>query len=298
MSSAAASPASDISPNDIWAGKSRNAKAQARHRAKRKAYIEQLEQTVSKLQTALALSTDEVTGLPSAQMKLRELKEENDSLRAELRKYQTQPLGYLSPPLQIQTPPEAGDYELHSRHTKRRRLSMDDEGPRYAYLASANESNTSPIDHTAGVDVGNSRLIALSASHSMASSRGYYPQNISGITLSESPVDAPSLRDMPVTWAQYPHPPPASHSPDSLSSGWSFSSHNRQRSSSGSSASSDASSAYLASIPSSFPHPVPSVAWRHLKPSQNHIDPSNASFVLDPTDSFAPYCPNGSFSVA
>jgi hypothetical protein len=33
--------------------RSRNAKAQARHRAKRKAYIEQLESTVTKLQTRL-----------------------------------------------------------------------------------------------------------------------------------------------------------------------------------------------------------------------------------------------------
>lgn len=33
--------------------RSRNAKAQARHRAKRKAYIEQLEATVTKLQTNL-----------------------------------------------------------------------------------------------------------------------------------------------------------------------------------------------------------------------------------------------------
>ena len=36
--------------------RSRNAKAQARHRAKRKAYIEQLESTVTKLQTALSRS--------------------------------------------------------------------------------------------------------------------------------------------------------------------------------------------------------------------------------------------------
>lgn len=35
------------SPLDIWAGKSRNAKAQARHRAKRKAYIEQVCHTLS-----------------------------------------------------------------------------------------------------------------------------------------------------------------------------------------------------------------------------------------------------------
>jgi Basic region leucine zipper len=36
--------------------RSRNAKAQARHRAKRKAYIEQLESTVTKLQTTLGKS--------------------------------------------------------------------------------------------------------------------------------------------------------------------------------------------------------------------------------------------------
>jgi hypothetical protein len=36
--------------------RSRNAKAQARHRAKRKAYIEQLESTVTKLQTSLGKS--------------------------------------------------------------------------------------------------------------------------------------------------------------------------------------------------------------------------------------------------
>src|ERR1700691_1654701 len=37
--------------------RSRNAKAQARHRAKRKAYIEQLESTVTKLQTALGTTS-------------------------------------------------------------------------------------------------------------------------------------------------------------------------------------------------------------------------------------------------
>jgi hypothetical protein len=41
MSPAIANPIGDSS-NELWAGKSRNAKAQARHRAKRKAYIEQV----------------------------------------------------------------------------------------------------------------------------------------------------------------------------------------------------------------------------------------------------------------
>ncbi|KAF9001195.1 hypothetical protein BDQ17DRAFT_1358891 [Cyathus striatus] len=40
--------------------RSRNAKAQARHRAKRKAYIEQLEQTVTKLQTALGCTPEQL----------------------------------------------------------------------------------------------------------------------------------------------------------------------------------------------------------------------------------------------
>ncbi|THH00276.1 hypothetical protein EW026_g2239 [Hermanssonia centrifuga] len=58
--------------------RSRNAKAQARHRAKRKAYIEQLEQTVTRLQYALSLAPDQMVAVPPApQMRIRELEEEN-----------------------------------------------------------------------------------------------------------------------------------------------------------------------------------------------------------------------------
>ncbi|KAI0033018.1 hypothetical protein K488DRAFT_21578, partial [Vararia minispora EC-137] len=63
--------------------RSRNAKAQARHRAKRKAYIEQLEQTVTKLQTALALSPEQVAALPPPSARIRQLEHENATLRAE-----------------------------------------------------------------------------------------------------------------------------------------------------------------------------------------------------------------------
>ncbi|KAF8622396.1 hypothetical protein AX15_007048 [Amanita polypyramis BW_CC] len=63
--------------------RSRNAKAQARHRAKRKAYIEQLEQTVTKLQTALGLSPDQVAVLPSPLAKIRELEQENARIHKE-----------------------------------------------------------------------------------------------------------------------------------------------------------------------------------------------------------------------
>lgn len=145
------------SSNELWAGKSRNAKAQARHRAKRKAYIEQvlisslsssmlwvlnqvfqLEQTVSKLQTALALSADDVANLPTTQAKLRELKEENDSLRAEIRKLQTQPSapGYIVPPIQMHSPPLSDEYP---RRSKRRKMSpppAEEYSQRNTYLAS------------------------------------------------------------------------------------------------------------------------------------------------------------------
>ena len=42
MSAVAVTPSGDSPSSEPWAGKSRNAKAQARHRAKRKAYIEQV----------------------------------------------------------------------------------------------------------------------------------------------------------------------------------------------------------------------------------------------------------------
>ncbi|KAF5373434.1 hypothetical protein D9615_009497 [Tricholomella constricta] len=60
--------------------RSRNAKAQARHRAKRKAYIEQLEQTVTKLQTALGFTPEEVAALPPPLARIRELEQENGRL--------------------------------------------------------------------------------------------------------------------------------------------------------------------------------------------------------------------------
>ncbi|KAJ6464186.1 hypothetical protein C8R47DRAFT_74582 [Mycena vitilis] len=63
--------------------RSRNAKAQARHRAKRKAYIEQLEQTVTKLQTALGFTPEQVAALPPPLAKIRDLEQENARLLKE-----------------------------------------------------------------------------------------------------------------------------------------------------------------------------------------------------------------------
>ncbi|KAF8578834.1 hypothetical protein K439DRAFT_1621020 [Ramaria rubella] len=140
MSPILVSSPSDSPLADTWAGKSRNAKAQARHRAKRKAYIDQLEQTVSKLQTALALSTEDVANLPTTHIKLRELKEENDSLRAEIRKLQTQQppsisTNFLAPAAQMHSPASSDDYPTRP---KRRRMSpaYRAASPPNTYLAS------------------------------------------------------------------------------------------------------------------------------------------------------------------
>ncbi|KAH9008308.1 hypothetical protein EDB84DRAFT_1269950 [Lactarius hengduanensis] len=63
--------------------RSRNAKAQVRHRAKRKAYIEQLERAVTKPQTVLALSPEQVAALPPPTLHIRSLEQENPKLLCE-----------------------------------------------------------------------------------------------------------------------------------------------------------------------------------------------------------------------
>lgn len=77
-----------------------------------------------------------MSNLPTTQIKLRELKEENDSLRAELRKLQLQQAANFSlssaMPLQHNVP---STDELR-RYAKRRRLSSDNEEQHYTYLAS------------------------------------------------------------------------------------------------------------------------------------------------------------------
>jgi len=83
MSSMAHSAAESVSSQPDRPERSRNAKAQARHRAKRKAYIEQLEQTVTKLQTALGFTPDQVAALPPPLVKIRELEQENTRLQKE-----------------------------------------------------------------------------------------------------------------------------------------------------------------------------------------------------------------------
>ncbi|KAJ7185301.1 hypothetical protein C8R46DRAFT_880832, partial [Mycena filopes] len=78
MSAAPASPPRQESERPE---RSRNAKAQARHRAKRKAYIEEAQETVTKLQTALGQFTyDQAAVLPPPLEKIRQLEQENARL--------------------------------------------------------------------------------------------------------------------------------------------------------------------------------------------------------------------------
>lgn len=226
-------------PLDIWAGKSRNAKAQARHRAKRKAYIEQLEQTVSKLQTALALSTEDVSNLPTTQVKLRELKEENESLRAELRKLQLQQAANFSIS-SVMTPQNAMPSEEQRRPPKRRRVSSSGENElRYTYLDSVGPG-IEPATHK--LVPSSNHLIPPSPS---VQSRGYHLQGPGGMTIPETSQSTPLLRDEQSPWTSYIPTPPQADSPPS----WG---HARNRSTSSiSSASSEAApTPYL--IPNHF----------------------------------------------
>ncbi|KAI0922646.1 hypothetical protein AcW1_002764 [Taiwanofungus camphoratus] len=107
--------------------RSRNAKAQARHRAKRKAYIEQLEQTVTKLQTVLALSPDQVAALPPPLVRIRELEQENEVLHREiedLRRQLEQRNANLRPDISRRSDiPTPSDDRRCDREAKRRRTA-------------------------------------------------------------------------------------------------------------------------------------------------------------------------------
>ncbi|TCD68781.1 hypothetical protein EIP91_009794 [Steccherinum ochraceum] len=103
--------------------RSRNAKAQARHRAKRKAYIEQLEQTVTKLQSVLALSPEQVGSIPPPVVRIRELESENMGLRREnevLRHQLEEKNALLRPDITRRTTIPSDD-RRHDRDMKRRR---------------------------------------------------------------------------------------------------------------------------------------------------------------------------------
>ncbi|KAI0357639.1 hypothetical protein OH77DRAFT_1494573 [Trametes cingulata] len=105
--------------------RSRNAKAQARHRAKRKAYIEQLEQTVTKLQSVLALTPDQVAAIPPPLIRIRELEQENEMLHREVQELRRQlemKSAQLRPEMRRESFPAMEDHRA-DREPKRRRTS-------------------------------------------------------------------------------------------------------------------------------------------------------------------------------
>ncbi|KAI0672240.1 hypothetical protein C8Q78DRAFT_1077791 [Trametes maxima] len=106
--------------------RSRNAKAQARHRAKRKAYIEQLEQTVTKLQSVLALSPEQVAAIPPPLARIRDLEQENELLHREVHELRRQleiSKSHVRPDQRRTEPFAMMEDHRADRESKRRRTS-------------------------------------------------------------------------------------------------------------------------------------------------------------------------------
>ncbi|KAF8205334.1 hypothetical protein K438DRAFT_1932179 [Mycena galopus ATCC 62051] len=133
--------------------RSRNAKAQARHRAKRKAYIEELEETVTKLQSALGQFNLEhtMTVLPPPLAKIRELEQENARLQKqndELHRLlsERRPPGafeHLENGQQRRNCDEPPDREYGNGNNKRRKMGDGDDN---VYISRPGSSHAHPHD--------------------------------------------------------------------------------------------------------------------------------------------------------
>ena len=157
--------------------RSRNARAQARHRAKRKAYIEQvsssyvyytcnenpyscvqLEENVAKLQAILGLTPEQVQALPAAPAitnKLQELEGENIRLRRELdlwRASQSQVPPFVHPAHDRWSPDSNSDHSSHSIQHHPGPLSPQDHvaGPPFSKKrkVSSDDSACSPANYS------------------------------------------------------------------------------------------------------------------------------------------------------
>ncbi|KAN0139428.1 hypothetical protein V8E53_002929 [Lactarius tabidus] len=214
--------------------RSRNAKAQARHRAKRKAYIEQLEQTVTKLQTALALSPEQVAALPPPTLRIRQLEQENSKLLRENDELRRQLHMQTRRPSSLMTDPHfdmARRGSFHSsvsadypdRDLKRRRMSQNvDEvylspsqtpsPPTQEALARPSNFSPPPLSHGAYLPSSSTNTSAysspgLNSSNSMLSSG---LQN-GPVSYQLPAMSTPSSNSTPTSYSQPAHENPTSH---------------------------------------------------------------------------------------
>ncbi|KAG5715998.1 putative transaldolase [Termitomyces sp. T112] len=178
--------------------RSRNAKAQARHRAKRKAYIEQLESTVTKLQMSLGFTHDDVAVLPPPLIRIRELEQENarlikenDDFRRMLAELGRSPEGFRrnSP----STYPDAS--RIHDRTSEYKRKKYGG-NPEAGYMS---PSDTPPQMHepypssSQHVISGSSSLFNLHAASTFQ-----MPNTPSGSSATSSPPFSPAQMQEPL----------------------------------------------------------------------------------------------------
>ncbi|KAF8237622.1 hypothetical protein L208DRAFT_1450616 [Tricholoma matsutake] len=188
--------------------RSRNAKAQARHRAKRKAYIEQLEQTVTKLQTSLNLTPEEVAALPPPLLRIRELEQENAKLEKEneelRRMLSVSDLGNRGLPMDMSrrsSPSAFSDARLCDRDFKRRKMGGGVEG---LYVSGDSISRPPPLMIPQSVSHNYSQISSSASHHSVNGSSMYnlhapafqMPDTPSGSSATSSPPFSASPTQM------------------------------------------------------------------------------------------------------
>lgn len=206
MSSSNGSAGPTLPPHSERPERSRNAKAQARHRAKRKAYIEQLEQTVTKLQTALGFSPEQVAALPPPLVKIRELEQENARLNREnedLRRMLQDPdRGHRT------SLPALHDSRAPDRDLKRRKMAGNGDE---VYMGSANSSHEllrpPPLTIPQPVSHHYSSMTSQHGSHGGSSSSSMFTLQAPAY---DTPSGSSSTSSPPFSPAQMP---PSTHSP-------------------------------------------------------------------------------------
>jgi hypothetical protein len=167
--------------------RSRNARAQARHRAKRKAYIEKLEDNVAKLQAVLGLSSEQLAELPPASVltnRYAELEVENRRLHEQVRslqhaihnnRHQGPRWSPDSPtvsefPMTHTVPNNVDSPALGSRESKKRKISFEEDAlyPNVQHSGLANNNDDLPKPNGS---VSRAHPLQASVSHALARGR-------------------------------------------------------------------------------------------------------------------------------